>query len=72
LELTALNRFVGASYGTQQQVNRHVEEAIVAYKREETARLAQTPPTHPFHQWSLKPTGFFRVKPPLGLAHFLP
>jgi Family of unknown function (DUF6399) len=41
LELTALNRFVGASYGTQQQVNRHVEEAIVAYTREETARLAQ-------------------------------
>jgi hypothetical protein len=25
LELTGLNRFVGASYGTQQQVNRHVE-----------------------------------------------
>src|SRR5215831_17356359 len=44
LELTALNRFVGASYGTQQQVNRHVEEAIVAYTREETARLAQEMP----------------------------
>src|SRR5215467_1190870 len=44
LELTALNRFVGASYGTQQQVNRHVEEAIVAYTREETARLAQDMP----------------------------
>src|SRR5215510_12299057 len=44
LELTALNRFVGASYGTQQQVNRHVEEAIVAYKHEETARLAQGMP----------------------------
>jgi len=44
LELTALNRFVGASYGTQQQVNRHVEEAIVAYTREETARLAQGMP----------------------------
>ena len=41
LEMTALHRFVGASYGTQQQVNRHVEEAMVAYKREETARLAQ-------------------------------
>ena len=44
LELTALNRFVGASYGTQQQVNRHVEEAIVAYKHEETTRLAQEMP----------------------------
>jgi hypothetical protein len=44
LELTARNRFVGASYGTQQQVNRHVEEAIVAYTREETARLAQGMP----------------------------
>jgi len=32
LQLTGLDRFVGASYGTQQQVNRHVEEAIVAYK----------------------------------------
>src|SRR5262245_50389488 len=32
LELTALNRFVGASYGTPQQVKRHGEEAIVAYK----------------------------------------
>ena len=44
LELTALNRFVGASYGTQHQVNQHVEEAIVAYKHEETARLAQVMP----------------------------
>jgi hypothetical protein len=40
LELTGLNRFVGASYGTQQQVNRRVEEAIVAYRRDESARLA--------------------------------
>ena len=39
--LTGLDRFVGASYGTQQQVNRQVEEAIVAYRREETVRLAQ-------------------------------
>ena len=30
LQLTGLNRFVGASYGTQHQVNRRVEEAIVA------------------------------------------
>jgi Family of unknown function (DUF6399)/helix-turn-helix, Psq domain len=44
LQLTGLNRFVGASYGTQQQVNRHVEEAMVAYKREETIRLAQEMP----------------------------
>src|SRR5256886_17223688 len=44
LDLTALNRFVGASYGTQQQVNRRVEEAIVAYRHEESARLAQEMP----------------------------
>jgi hypothetical protein len=44
LELTGLNRFVGASYGTQQQVNRGVEEAIVAYRREESARLAHAMP----------------------------
>ena len=44
LQITGLNRFVGASYGTQQQVNRHVKEAIVAYKREETIRLAQEMP----------------------------
>src|SRR5262249_20597971 len=31
LKLTGLDRFVGASYGTQQQINQHVEEAIVAY-----------------------------------------
>jgi Family of unknown function (DUF6399)/helix-turn-helix, Psq domain len=40
LRLTGLNRFVGASYGTQQQVNRRVEEAIVAYRDEERTRLA--------------------------------
>jgi len=44
LALTGLNRFVGASYGTQQQVNRGVEEAIVAYRREESARLAHDMP----------------------------
>ena len=44
LELTGLNRFVGASYGTQQQVNRRVEEAIVAYQQEERQRLAHTMP----------------------------
>jgi len=41
LQMTGLNRFVGASYGTQQRVNLGVEEAIVAYRREETERLAQ-------------------------------
>ena len=40
LELTGLNRFVGTSSGTQQQVNRHVEEAIVAYRHEESTRLS--------------------------------
>ena len=44
LELTGLKRFVGASYGTQQQVNRCVEEAIVAYRRAERARLAHAMP----------------------------
>jgi hypothetical protein len=37
-------RGVKGSYGTQQQINRHVEEAIVASTREETARLAQGMP----------------------------
>src|SRR5215813_3213414 len=45
LQLTGLDRFVGASYGTQHQVNRQVEEAIVAYRREESARLARDMPT---------------------------
>ena len=44
LKITGLNRFVGASYGTQQQVNRRVEEAMVAYRREESERLAQAMP----------------------------
>jgi Homeodomain-like domain len=44
LHLTGLDRFVGASYGTQHQVNRQVEEAIVAYRREESARLAKDMP----------------------------
>jgi len=44
LQMTELNRFVGASFGTQQQVNRHVEEAMVTYQREETARLAEHMP----------------------------
>jgi hypothetical protein len=45
LQLTGLDRFVGASYGAQQQVNRQVEEAIVAYRREESALLARDMPT---------------------------
>jgi len=44
LELTGLNRFVGAAYGTQQRVNRRVEEAIVAYRRDESERLAHEMP----------------------------
>ena len=44
LNLTGLNRFVAASYGAQQQVNRRVEEAMVAYRHDETARLAQDMP----------------------------
>ena len=44
LQLTGLNRFVGASYGTQHQVNRRVEEAIVAYRHAEHARLAREMP----------------------------
>ena len=44
LKLTGLNRFVGASYGTQHQVNRHIEEAMVAYRQAESTRLAQEMP----------------------------
>jgi len=44
LNLTALDRFVAASYGIQQQVNRQVEEAIVRYRHEESARLAKDMP----------------------------
>jgi hypothetical protein len=44
LNLTGLDRFVAASYGVQQQVNRRVEEAIVVYRQDETARLAQDMP----------------------------
>jgi Family of unknown function (DUF6399) len=44
LRITGLDRFVGASYGVQQQVNGRVEEAIVAYRREESARLAHEMP----------------------------
>jgi uncharacterized protein (UPF0548 family) len=40
LQLTSLHRCVGASYGTQ-QVNHRAEEAIVTYRHEESAWLAQ-------------------------------
>ena len=44
VKLTGLDRFVAASYGAQRQVNRQVEEAIVAYRPEESARLAKALP----------------------------
>src|SRR2546421_4714344 len=44
VKLTGLDRFVAASYGAQHQVNRQVEEAIVAYRREESTRLAKDMP----------------------------
>ena len=44
LHLTGLNRFVAASYGAQQQVNRQVEQAIVDYQQTETPRLAKDMP----------------------------
>jgi len=44
LNLTGLNRFVAASYGAQQQVNMHIEQAIVDYDQTETPRLAKAMP----------------------------
>jgi hypothetical protein len=44
LNLTGLDRFVAASYGAQQQVNRRVEEVMVTYHHEETVRLANGMP----------------------------
>jgi hypothetical protein len=44
LHLTGLDRFVAASYGVQQQVNRQVEHAIVAYQQTETPHLAKDMP----------------------------
>jgi hypothetical protein len=43
-QLTGLDRFVAASYGAQHQVNCQVEEAIVAYRQEESTRLAKDMP----------------------------
>jgi hypothetical protein len=44
LQRTGLDRFVAASSGAQHQSNRQREEAIVAYRREESARLAKAMP----------------------------
>ena len=44
LHLTGLNRFVAASYGAQPQVNLQVEQAMVTYDHDETARLASGMP----------------------------
>jgi hypothetical protein len=44
LNLTGLNRFVAASYGAQQQINVQIEQAMVAYDHDATARLAKAMP----------------------------
>jgi hypothetical protein len=44
LNLTGLDRFVAASYGAQQHVNRQIEDAIAAYRQTETVRLAKDMP----------------------------
>jgi hypothetical protein len=44
LKLSGLDRFVSASYGSQQQVNLKLEVAMVAYRREESARLGKKMP----------------------------
>jgi hypothetical protein len=44
LNLTGLNRFVAASYGAQQQINVHIEQAIVDYDHTEPPRLAKAMP----------------------------
>src|SRR5204862_3072185 len=44
LNLTGLNRFVAASYGAQQQINVHIEQAIADYDHTETPRLAKAIP----------------------------
>jgi hypothetical protein len=44
LRLSGLDRFVAASYGAQQRVNRQIEAAIVDYSHSETARLAKAMP----------------------------
>jgi len=44
LHLTGLDRFVAASYGAHQQINCRMEEAMVGYHQDETARLAKDMP----------------------------
>jgi hypothetical protein len=44
LNLTGLDRFVSASNGAQQQVIRRVEASMIAYRQDETARLAKDMP----------------------------
>jgi hypothetical protein len=44
LNLTGLNRFGAASYGAPQQINVQIEQAMVAYDQDETARLAKAMP----------------------------
>jgi hypothetical protein len=44
LRLSGLERFVAASYGAQQQVNVQIEQAMVNYGQDETARLAKDMP----------------------------
>ncbi len=44
LELSALDRFVAASYGSQQQVSQKMQAQISAFAAQEQSRLAQTMP----------------------------
>jgi hypothetical protein len=44
LNLTGLDRFVAASSGAQPQGNRHVAQALVTSRHDDTARLAQDMP----------------------------
>ena len=39
LELSHLDRFVGASYGPHQKVSKAMEQAIIGFEREESQRL---------------------------------
>ena len=44
LNLTGLDRFIAASYGAQQQVNLHVEQALVPSHHDETVHVANGMP----------------------------
>jgi len=65
INLSGLDRFVAASYGTQPQVNRQVEAAIVTYRQEESARLAQDMPAKDItlarHWFQNKKAGWYTV-----------